>query len=185
MMTCSIRQVLWLVALGAMAACGEEPPPPAPVVAKKKVEPVAAPVATAHVDYVYNPINKRDPFRGLFIDAEKLRPRDEAEKAACDEPLCLVDIDDLKMVAVISGDASPLAMVEDRRTGVGHLVRRHTRIGKQGGTVTQILRDCVVVTSFISGADGKSQANKQNMCVASDVKTAPPIDLLKGKEFTQ
>jgi type IV pilus assembly protein PilP len=96
-----------------------------------------------------------------------------------------VDTDELTVVAVVSGDANPLAMVEDR-TGVGHIVRRNTRIGKQGGKVTQILRDCFVVTSFVSGgADGKPLANKQNMCVKSDVRSIDPLDLLKGKEFSQ
>ncbi len=108
-----------------------------------------------------------------------------AETVSCNEPLCLVDLDDLNVVAVVSGDANPLAMVEDR-TGVGHIVRRNTRVGKQGGKVTQILRDCIVVTSFITGGpDGKPQANKQNMCVKTDSRSVEPLDLLKGKEFTQ
>jgi type IV pilus assembly protein PilP len=136
------------------------------------------------VDYVYNPVNKRDPFRGAFVP-EPGAPTTGGPVVleGCNEPLCLTSLDELTVVAVVSGDANPLAMVEDR-TGTGHIVRRNTRMGKQGGKVTQILRDCIVVTSFISGgADGKPQANKQNMCVKTDTRSAPALDLFKNKEF--
>ncbi len=180
--------ILAAIPLFGLAGCGEDEvaaPPVAPT-AKKKVEAAAPVVATASVDYAYNPINKRDPFRPLNIEgAPKASGEASAEVVSCTEPLCLVDVDDLTVVAVVSGDANPIAMVEDR-SGVGHIVRRNTRVGKQGGKVTQILRDCIVVTSFISGGpDGKPQANKQNMCVKTDSRSAEPLDLLKGKEFTQ
>ena len=143
------------------------------------------PVAAAQVDYVYTPINKRDPFRSPAVEGPRGPSENAGETISCIEPLCLVDIDDLRVVAVVSGDANPLAMVEDL-SGVGHIVRRNTRVGKQGGKETQILRDCIVITSFISGGpDGKPQANKQNMCVKTDSRSVEPLDLLKGKEFTQ
>lgn len=183
------RGPLLAVALAALAGCGDDAPGPtaAPAAPKKKVE--AAPVVAAAVaiDYAYNPIHKRDPFRSLLLEVQKGPTIDGPDEAAvvCKEPLCLVDTDELTVVAVVSGDANPLAMVEDR-AGVGHIVRRNTRVGKQGGKVTQILRDCIVVTSFISGGpDGKPQANKQNMCVKTDSRSNEPLDLLKGKEFTQ
>jgi type IV pilus assembly protein PilP len=73
-------------------------------------------------------------------------------------------------------------MVEDRNA-IGHLVRRNTKIGKQGGKVTQILRDCIVVTSFVQAPDGKAQATRTDMCVKPDTREQPPLDLLKGKVF--
>jgi type IV pilus assembly protein PilP len=187
-MTRSLRFTLFTLALAALAACGEAPPAaagPAKAAAKKKAEAESV-VAAAQIDYVYSPINKRDPFRGLQIaDKGPTGGPVGPVEAGCTEPLCLIDTDELMVVGVVSGDANPLAMVEDR-TGVGHIVRRNTRVGKQGGKVTQILRDCIVVTSFITGgADGKPQANKQNMCVKTDSRSVEPLDLLKGKEFTQ
>ncbi len=182
----SLHQYALVGALGLLAGCGEEPPPPAAAApaARKKAAEAAPVVAATQVDYAYNAVGKRDPFRGAFIveDGPK-KAGDEGPKVDCTDPLCLSDIDDFTVVAVVSGDANPLAMVEDR-TGTGYLVRRNTRIGKQGGKVTQILRDCIVVTSFISGgADGKPQANKQNMCVKTDSRSTPALDLLKNKEF--
>ena len=81
---------------------------------------------------------------------------------------------------MISGDANPVAMVEDR-SGIGHVVRRNSKIGKQGGKVTSILRDCIVVTSFVQGPDGKAQPNRTNLCVKQEVATKPVLDLMQGK----
>lgn len=184
----SWRASLALVGAAALlVACEPDAPPPAAAVpapaVKKKVEAAAAPIETAAaVEYSYNPINKRDPFRGLNVVDRASTSGDEPqeEKQVCMEPLCQYDLDELSVVAVVSGDANPLAMVEDR-SGVGFLVRRNTKIGKQGGKVTQVLRDCLVVTSFISGPDNKAQAVKTNMCVKTDARSTPPLDLLTGK----
>ncbi len=182
------RHLLALLALTLLSACGDEAPPPAavpsaPAPARKAAVVAAAPTEVAAVvEYSYNPINKRDPFRGLNIESSRSGGGDEPveERQVCAEPLCQYDLDDLTVVAVVSGDANPLAMVEDR-AGVGFLVRRNTKIGNQGGKVTQVLRDCLVVTSFISGPDNKAQAVKTNMCVKTDTRSTPPLDLLTGK----
>lgn len=168
------------------SGCGEDEPPPAPPAVVKKKAPVeAAPVVVAtQVDYVYNAINKRDPFRGTTeLVRQAPGPDASSGSAPCDDPLCQLDLDDLTVVAVVSGDANPLAMVEDRK-GVGHIVRRNTKMGKAGGKVTQVLRECIVVTSFVSGgADGKPIAKKDEMCVkTNDSRTEPAFDLLRNKE---
>ena len=96
------------------------------------------------------------------------------------ELLCQYALDELHLVAVVSGDANPMAMLEDRE-GVGHIVRRNTKVGKAGGKVTQVLRDCIVITSFVQTSDGKAQPVKTEMCVAKDKQAAPVLDLLQGK----
>jgi type IV pilus assembly protein PilP len=177
-----------LAALSAtmLVACGEDeaPPPVAPTAAKKKVVEAAPVAAVTQVDYVYAPLNKLDPFRSpieMQPSGDKTVPG--PAEPDCTDPLCLADLDEFRVVAVISGDANPMAMVEDRG-GVGHIVRRNTRIGKQGGKVIQILRDCIVVLSFVSGgADGKPQPNKQNLCVQTEATGGAPLDLFKNKEF--
>ena len=180
------------LALGALAlavaACGDQaaqaPTAARPVAQKPAAKAVeaAAPTAAA-TQYMYNPVGKRDPFRGLYMETGgSRRPEERTETEVCSEPLCRFDLNDLTVVAVVSGDANPLAMVEDK-TGVGHMVRRNTKIGRQGGKVTQILRDCIVVTSFVSGPDGKAQPNKDNMCVKADSKSAPVLELMQGKDY--
>lgn len=184
-MTGSVTRTLALVGAMSLAACGsgeEELPPVVTTQRKKSVEaPPPPPVTT--VDYAYNPVGKRDPFRGLIDPGPAGGGTGGTGVIECTEPLCQIALDELTVVAVVSGDSNPLAMVEDR-TGVGYLVRRNTRIGLNGGKVTQIRRDCIQVTSFISGgADGKPQANKEDKCLAVDVRRADPLDLLKNKSF--
>lgn len=173
-------QLLCLV--GLAAGCGDEAPPPAPTppprpaAAKPAPAPVAAATQGPVYAYAYNPIGKRDPFRSPLVAVQ--RPAEQV--AACNEPLCQIDTDALRVVAVVSGDANPMAMVEDG-VGIGHVVRRNTKIGKQGGKVTAIQRDCVVVTSFVQGVDGKAQPNRVSMCVKQDDRMQDPLDLLQSK----
>lgn len=185
-----LRAALLVALASVLASCGEDKPPPAPPKpaakgdAKAAAAEAAAPTSASTVTYMYNPVGKRDPFRGIYMEGDGPRPESGGGEAGpvCTEPLCNFDLNELTVVAVVSGDANPLAMVEDK-TGVGHMVRRNTKIGRQGGKVTQILRDCIVVTSFVSGPDGKAQPNKDNMCVKADSKSAPVLDLLGGKNF--
>lgn len=175
------------VALLAVA-CGEQgtTTPTAAVVVKRPVADAGvATVSSAEpYQYTYVAMGKRDPFRASTIAQEpgpENSGRDKNGIDACDEPLCLVDLDELKLVAVVSGDANPVAMVEDR-SGVGHVIRRNTKVGKQAGKVTAILRDCIVVTSFVVGPDGRSQPNRQNLCVSTEGQAPSQIlDLMNGK----
>jgi type IV pilus assembly protein PilP len=137
---------------------------------------------TEPYQYSYSPIGKRDPFRNqaaLVVDPGPVGPVVSGQ-GGCDEVLCQYDLGELKLVAVVSGDANPVAMVEDRN-GVGHVLRRNTKVGRQAGKVTAILRDCVVVTSFVNGPDGRQQPNRQSLCVSPEGGTSPVFDLLNGK----
>src|SRR6185295_12013708 len=105
--------------------------------------PAAAPVAPVSAyQYAYNPLGKRDPFRSPLEDLRNQAQGSQVE--TCSEPLCQWDLDQLILVAVVTGDANPIAMVEDPQ-GRGYIIKRNTKIGKQGGKVTQILRDSVTV----------------------------------------
>ena len=178
------RVRLWqlLAALALASACGgSAPPPPATAtkaaVAKPPVvqEQGAAPAPT----YVYNPVGKRDPFRSP--DAE---PATQAAlaNASCNEPLCRFDVDQLTLVAVVSGDANPLAMVQDP-AGRGYFVRRNTRVGRQGGKVTQIMSDAVVITEYFTTPDGKTTANPVTLAIKSEKIPEQETDLATGKTY--
>jgi type IV pilus assembly protein PilP len=178
-----MRHLLAMTSL-LVLACGNDPPPAAPgpkpaSAVKKEIAP-ATPEAPA-IEYSFSSLGKRDPFRSP-VTFEVQNSPGEANKTGCDEPLCQFDLDELSVVAVVSGDSNPLAMVEDK-AGTGHMVRRNTKMGRNGGKVTQILRECVVVTSYVTGPDGKAQPNKQEMCVKIDSQSAPPTDLLQGKPY--
>lgn len=164
---------------------GEQAPVTTPVARRPAVVDAGTVVESGEpYQYSYVAMGKRDPFRGSQLSSE---PGPSSSGSgnnaveACDEPLCQVDLDELKLVAVVSGDANPVAMVEDR-TGVGHVVRRNTKVGRQAGKVTAILRDCIVVTSFVVGPDGRAQPNRQNLCVSTEGQGVNPVlDLMNGK----
>ncbi len=176
------------VVVTAMIACGgsDTAPPaqPAPMASRSKA------VATADagvsivstVPYLYNPVAKRDPFRNLLEEPKTAARGPGASEGVCSEPLCSFDIEQLTLVAVVSGDANPVGMLEDP-TKVGHLVHRNSRVGRQGGKVTQIQRDCVVVTEYFQTPDGKVNPNRVNICIKSDKRSVPVLDLLQNKLF--
>ena len=164
------------------AACGGSAPPPAPAQQAKAAvakPPAAEPAAPAAPTYVYNPIGKRDPFR-----SPETEPAAQAALAntACTEPLCRFDIDQLTLVAVVSGDANPLAMVQDPQ-GRGYFVRRNTRVGRQGGKVTQIMSDAVVITEYFTTPDGKTTANPVTLAIKSERPPEQETDLATGKPY--
>lgn len=166
-----------------LSACGGSAPVKSTVAAVKK--PAAAhvaapqeagPVGPAYV-YIYNPVGKRDPFRSPVQTVQA------GPEGPCAEPLCQWDLDQLALVAVVTGDANPFAMVEDPH-GRGYILRRNTKIGKQGGKVTQILRDSVTVTEFWTAPDGTQKPNYLNLQLKPERATQPELDLITGKSIS-
>ncbi len=163
--------------------CASQPtPPPAapapvPKAAAAASRDAGMPEAPPYV-YSYNPLAKRDPFRSLI---EEVRAP-SVENTVCTEPLCQWDLDQLTLVGVVTGEANPLAMVEDPG-GRGYLLRRSSRVGKQGGKVTQILRDTVTVTEFWTGPDGKINPNPVTLHMKADKALVPDVDLATGKKY--
>lgn len=164
----------------ALTACGEDHSG-APAVSPASRKPVAAVVAASPdkpLLYAYNPTGKRDPFRSPVADMRASSP----SNSACADPLCQFELDQLTLVAVVTGDANPLAMVEDPQ-GRGYMVRRNARMGRQGGRVTQILRDRITVTELFTGADGKVTPNPVSVGLKSDESVKTDIDFTTGKPY--
>jgi type IV pilus assembly protein PilP len=177
----SARWPVWLAAL-VLAACGgstSAPPGATTKAASPKPPTVAEQTPPPAPTYVYNPVGKRDPFRSP--DAE---PATQAAlaSASCNEPLCRFDVDQLTLVAVVTGDANPLAMVQDP-AGRGYFVRRNTRVGRQGGKVTQIMSDAVVITEYFTTPDGKTTANPVTLAIKSEKIPEQETDLATGKTY--
>jgi type IV pilus assembly protein PilP len=183
-----MKRPLAITALGfgtaalLLAACGDSTPKQAATATKaaapKPPPPAEAPAPPAPA-YVYNPVGKRDPFR-----SPEAEPSSQAAlaNATCNEPLCRFDVDQLTLVAVVSGDANPLAMVQDP-AGRGYFVRRNTRVGRQGGKVTQIMSDAVVITEYFTTPDGKTSANPVTLAIKSEKPGSQDTDLATGKQY--
>jgi len=146
--------LLVLVALGA-AACGESKPTAPKAAGPSAVKPAAtapaAPPAPApDAEPAYSSVGKRDPFKSFLAD---LRSTTGAVVTRCNTPLGRFELDQLRLVAVVTGLADPLAMVE-APNGVGYSVRKGACIGKNGGVVATIRTGEVVVTEWAMRADG-------------------------------
>jgi type IV pilus assembly protein PilP len=150
------RPVLALLALLALAAsaCGEPKPTTPRAAAPAAAKPAAAPAAPAapspEAEVAYSSVGKRDPFKSFLGD---LRATTGAVVTRCNTPLGRFELDQLRLVAVITGLADPLAMVE-APTGVGYAIRKGACIGKNGGVVATIRSGEVVVTEWAMRADG-------------------------------
>jgi type IV pilus assembly protein PilP len=152
----SRAHLLGLTLVAFAAACGDpKPKRPAP---RPQAEAAPAAAATAaqaapapaRDEWVYSSVGKRDPFRSFLADASQAGP---ALQTRCATPLGKYELDQLKLVAVITGLEDPVAMVE-APSGVGYAVRRGACLGKNGGTVAAVRSGEVVVTEFALRADG-------------------------------
>ena len=155
-----------LLFLVTVAACGD-PPKRGPAAASKAKASAPAPMVEAQVadpaeqvrafEYAYSPVGKRDPFRSV-LDDKQARPDELAGRPDCG-PLCKWELEQLKLVAVISGMSNPLAMVEDPE-GRGYVIRRGAFVGKRNGKVSQIRSGEVVVTEIFKDQMGKPHLNQ-------------------------
>lgn len=144
------------LALGA-TACGSSPKKPAaaraaPVAAAPAPEAPAAeaPAEPKKPEWSYSSVGKRDPFRSFLSELDK----DASSLATrCATPLGRFELEQLRLVAVVTGLEDPVAMVE-APTGVGYSVRRGACIGKNGGTVTAVRTGELVVSEWAQRADG-------------------------------
>jgi type IV pilus assembly protein PilP len=150
------RPVLALLVLTALSAsaCGEPKPvtprAAAPVAAKPAAAPAAPAAPAPEAEVAYSSVGKRDPFKSFLGE---LRATTGAVVTRCNTPLGRFELDQLRLVAVITGLADPLAMVE-APTGVGYAIRKGACIGKNGGVVATIRTGEVVVTEWAMRADG-------------------------------
>jgi type IV pilus assembly protein PilP len=184
MKTLKFKMTTAALAFSLVACGGQKPAPPPPKPTTKPATTAATSdakeaAAESSVTYSYNLVGKRDPFRSPL---EELRgSKQDRVETSCAEPLCAWDLDQLKLVAVVTGDANPVAMVEDPM-GRGHIVRRNARMGRQGGRVTQILRDSLTVTEFIP-TEGKVIPNPVSIQLKPDAKRDPMYDLSTGRNW--
>lgn len=152
---------LGLTALAALlltAAC-DQPKPLAPAVAApaaRPVEPVKPAAAGNEAGqksgetWSYSSVGKRDPFRSFLSES---RGGGASLATRCATPLGRFELDQFKLVAVITGLEDPVAMVQ-APNGTGYTVRRGSCIGKNGGSVAAVRTGQVVVAEWATRADG-------------------------------
>jgi len=134
-----------VIILGALLiSCAAEKPPVTLESAGVPQRVVVAPQQLREAPPVFNyqPAGKKDPFRPFFHDDGDHRPRSN-------EPLAQFEIEQLRLTAVLVGTATPTALIEDP-TGLGHLVRVGTIVGRDGAQVKHIRRGQIVLEQVIT-----------------------------------
>jgi type IV pilus assembly protein PilP len=144
----------------ALTACGEDDDtqvtapkgptlkPDAPAPSETATE-TAAGDGADRLAYSYDAVNRRDPFKTYFD--ELILEEQEQENLT---ELQRFELDKLKLVAVVVGTATPMAMVQDP-SGKGHTVKIGTLIGKRFGQVKHIRRGEIVVQEEFRDFTGK------------------------------
>jgi type IV pilus assembly protein PilP len=141
----------------ALAACGSKPRSAVPAAPPAAPAPLAGaqPAAEqaqkpAEPEWSYSSVGKRDPFRSFLAEIERGQG---SLTTRCATPLGRFELEQLKLVAVVTGLEDPVAMVE-APTGVGYSVRRGACIGKNGGVVGAVRSGELVVSEWAVRADG-------------------------------
>lgn len=148
------------LAVVPIVGCGDDDDfvtatPATPTLKKEPVEPVetvsdkSAEENAERLAYSYDAVDRRDPFKTYFD--ELILEQEEQESLT---ELQRFDLDKLKLVAVVVGTATPMAMVQDP-SGKGHTVKIGTLIGKRFGQVKHIRRGEIVVQEEFRDFTGK------------------------------
>jgi type IV pilus assembly protein PilP len=176
-----IRHALALGCAALLAAsCGSPPPPPrraAPVAAAAAPKPVTddevKPLVPSNI-YVYSPIGKRDPFQNQAVLQQGFG-RAAQNPGRVKTPLEKWSLDQLRLSMTVTGTATPLAMVEDPDHR-GWPVRLGDFIGQNGGKVTGIHRDEVVITETITD-------HSTGRVYPQNVKLTVPVTREEDRDF--
>jgi type IV pilus assembly protein PilP len=123
----------------------------APKIVKAKEE--EAKSELEQVAYHYDPAGKTDPFRPLIVEETK-GSKGIGRKVGNLQPLQKYDLDQLKLVGIISDANPPRALIEDV-AGDGYIVTLGTVIGRNDGVVTAISENEVVVEEKQIDIQGK------------------------------
>ncbi len=111
----------------------------------------------------YSSAGKIDPFVPLFRESETAddqqattttSPRKKRKKHIPRTPLEKVDLSQLKLTGIIRSPQGNKALVEEA-TGKGYVVTVGTYLGNQGGKITEILDDRIVVEEEIENPLGE------------------------------
>jgi len=91
--------------------------------------------------YSYDPTGKIDPFKSFIAEQEEIQEKKKRKPRTYLETL---DLSQLELIAIMIGPRESWAMVRDAK-GLGHVIKKGTAIGTEGGVVYQIKDREVIV----------------------------------------
>lgn len=104
-------------------------------------------------EYSYNPSGRRDPFAVVLKDA---RTGEENQSLP---PLQQLSLTELNLIGIVWGGFGYSAMVQ-APDGRGYTVRQGTRVGPNGGAVSSITENALVVQERFTDVYGNKQVRE-------------------------
>ncbi len=93
------------------------------------------------ITYIYDPTGKTDPFKSFIAIQEEM---EEKKKRKPRTYLETVDLSQLELSVIITSAKGNWAMVRDSK-GLGHVIKKGTYIGTNGGIVHEITDKAVII----------------------------------------
>jgi type IV pilus assembly protein PilP len=114
---------------------------------------LGAPQPPVPGEYSYNPSGRRDPFAVVLKD-----PRTGEENQSL-PPLQQLSLTELNLIGIVWGGFGYSAMVQ-APDGKGYTVRQGTRVGPNGGAVSSITENALVVQERFTDVYGNKQVRE-------------------------
>jgi Tfp pilus assembly protein PilP len=146
-------------------------PPPKPVPAPAKPEvaepkpapekadgPALEPLEDTQQTSVYRPKSMRDPFKS-FVATRTEVPGLQEEAPRYKTPLQRYSLDQLKVVGIIAGGTMRKALLEDD-VGKGYVVSVGDAVGSEGGKITAIRDDRILIESTYRDVLGNEKVRR-------------------------
>jgi type IV pilus assembly protein PilP len=102
----------------------------------------------------YNPEGKIDPFAPLFKEGVASSPEKQNKESIPRTPLEMVDLGQLKLVAIMHAKSGNKALIEEA-SGKGYIVAKGSYMGMNSGRVVKILRDSIIIEEEAENIIGK------------------------------
>ena len=173
--------VLCVLVACAAGGCKDEPPSPRQVTKKvvsapeqvpvppepKATEPAGSePAETLPLEppeekqevSVYRPKSDRDPFKS-FVSTRMETVARTQKTPRIKTPLQRYSLDQLKVVGIIDGGRLSKALLEDD-VGKGYVVSAGEAVGSEGGKITSIQKDRIIIESTYRDVLGKEKVRR-------------------------
>ncbi len=170
---------LCVVLAWAVGGCQNKPPAPRPVKKKLVSAPAHAPArpkaggveeGTPSEKALLKPVkennepsryhlkSERDPFKS-FITVRTAAPASKTKAPRIKTPLQRYSLDQLKVVGIIAGGKMRKALLEDD-VGKGYVVSVGDAVGRQGGKITSIRKDRIIIERAYSDVLGNKKVRR-------------------------
>jgi Tfp pilus assembly protein PilP len=145
-----------------VSAPEQVPVPPEPKTTEPGSEPVeplpqVAPEENQEV-FVYRPTSERDPFKS-FVTTRTERVAKTQKAPRIKTPLQRYSLDQLKVVGIIAGGTMRKALLQDD-VGKGYVVSAGDAVGSEGGMITSIQEDRIIIESTYRDVLGNEKVRR-------------------------